>query len=515
MNEIICPKCKTAFTIDEAGYADILKQVRDTAFDEQLQEQMQQAKRESQKALELAESKAAQKLQKTQSEKDSVIQELQGKLESEQSSKDLAVSEALRQVEKEKDELTARLDKAKLEQQKALELEEANSRTELQKATSEKDAEIAELRNQLDSIELEKKYELEEALGSVKQERDLLKNSLEKIQIEKESDAKLSKEQLKSEIQKITAAKDSEIADLRSSLETEKLKGEVESTSLKERYEIQLKDRDEQIERLRDLKAKLSTKMVGETLEQHCQIEFNKLRSTAFANAYFEKDNDARTGSKGDFIFRDKDDSGTEIVSIMFEMKNESDTTSTKHKNDDFLKELDKDRKEKKCEYAILVSLLEPDNELYNEGIVDVSYRYPKMYVIRPQFFIPIITLLRDAAKNSLQYKTELEEVRAQNIDITHFEDELNSFKDAFGRNYELASKKFQTAVDEIDKSITHLNKIKEALLGSENQLRLANNKAQDVSIRRLTRGNETMKTKFAEVKEVQDVAEKSAITTD
>ena len=515
MNEIICPKCKTAFTIDEAGYADILKQVRDTAFDEQLQEQMQQAKRESQKALELAESKAAQKLQKTQSEKDSVIQELQGKLESEQSSKDLAVSEALRQVEKEKDELTARLDKAKLEQQKALELEEANSRTELQKATSEKDAEIAELRNQLDSIELEKKHELEEALGSVKQERDLLKNSLEKIQIEKESDAKLSKEQLKSEIQKITAAKDSEIADLRSSLETEKLKGEVESTSLRERYEIQLKDRDEQIERLRDLKAKLSTKMVGETLEQHCQIEFNKLRSTAFANAYFEKDNDARTGSKGDFIFRDKDDSGTEIVSIMFEMKNESDTTSTKHKNDDFLKELDKDRKEKKCEYAILVSLLEPDNELYNEGIVDVSYRYPKMYVIRPQFFIPIITLLRDAAKNSLQYKTELEEVRAQNIDITHFEDELNSFKDAFGRNYELASKKFQTAVDEIDKSITHLNKIKEALLGSENQLRLANNKAQDVSIRRLTRGNETMKTKFAEVKEVQDAAEKSAITTD
>lgn len=515
MNEIICPKCKTAFTIDEAGYADILKQVRDTAFDKQLQEQMQQAKRESQKALELAESKAAQKLQKAQSEKDSVIQELQGKLESEQSSKDLAVSEALRQVEKEKDELTAKLDKAKLEQQKALELEEANSRTELQKATSEKDAEIAELRNQLDSIELEKKHELEEALGSVKQERDLLKNSLEKIQIEKESDAKLSKEQLKSEIQKITAVKDSEIADLRSSLETEKLKGEVESTSLKERYEIQIKDRDEQIERLRDLKAKLSTKMVGETLEQHCQIEFNKLRSTAFANAYFEKDNDARTGSKGDFIFRDKDDSGTEIVSIMFEMKNESDTTSTKHKNDDFLKELDKDRKEKKCEYAILVSLLEPDNELFNEGIVDVSYRYPKMYVIRPQFFIPIITLLRDAAKNSLQYKTELEEVRAQNIDITHFEDELNSFKDAFGRNYELASKKFQTAVDEIDKSITHLNKIKEALLGSENQLRLANNKAQDVSIRRLTRGNETMKTKFAEVKAVQDAAEKSAIKTD
>lgn len=505
MNEIICPKCKTAFTIDEAGYADIVKQVRDRAFDEQLQKQIQQAKRESQKALELAESKAAQQLQKAQSEKDSVIQELQGKLENEQSAKELAVSEALRQVEKEKDDLAARLDKAKLEQQKALELAKANSRSELQNAASKKDAEIAELRNQLDSMELKKKHELEEALSSVKQERDSFKNDLEKIQIEKESDEKLAGERLKSEIQKITSTKESEIANLKSSLEKEKLRGEVESKSLKQHYETLIKDRDEQIERLRDLKAKLSTKMVGETLEQHCQIEFNKLRSTAFANAYFEKDNDARTGSKGDFIFRDMDDSGTEIVSIMFEMKNESDTTSTKHKNEDFLKELDKDRREKNCEYAILVSLLEPENELYNEGIIDISYRYPKMYVIRPQFFIPIITLLRDAAKNSLQYKTELEEVRAQNIDITHFEDELDSFKDAFGRNYELASKKFQTAVDEIDKSIIHLNKIKEALLGSENQLRLANNKAQDVTIRKLTRGNETMKAKFAEVKTAQE----------
>ena len=252
---------------------------------------------------------------------------------------------------------------------------------------------------------------------------------------------------------------------------------------------------------MRDLKAKLSTKMVGETLEQHCQIEFNKLRSTAFPNAYFEKDNDARTGSKGDFIFRDKDDSGTEIVSIMFEMKNETDTTSTKHKNEDFFKELDKDRQEKHCEYAIMVSLLEPDSDLYNTGIADVSYRYPKMYVVRPQFFIPIITLLRDAAKNSLQYKNELEEVKAQNIDITHFEEELDSFKSAFGRNYDIASKKFKNAVEEIDKSINHLNKIKDALLGSENQLRLANNKAQDVTIRRLTRNNETMKAKLDEVK--------------
>ncbi|WP_317643506.1 DUF2130 domain-containing protein [Bombiscardovia apis] len=500
MHEISCPNCKKAFKIDEAGYADILKQVRDEDFDKQVHERLEQAERESQKALELAEAKAEQELQKAQSAKDAQIQDLQAKLESEQSAKDLAVSEALRKVEKEKDDLNAALEKAKLEQKRALELAEANSKSDLQKASSEKDAEIAKLKNQLDSIELEKKHELVEALSSVEKERDQFKSSLEKIQLEKEADEKLSKEQLKAEIQKITSDKEAEIAKLKSNLETEKLKGEVESKSLKDRYEIQLKDRDEQIERLRDLKAKLSTKMVGETLEQHCQVEFNKLRSTAFANAYFEKDNDARTGSKGDFIFRDKDDSGTEIVSIMFEMKNESDTTSTKHKNEDFFKELDKDRNEKQCEYAILVSLLEPDNELYNEGIVDVSYRYPKMYVIRPQFFIPIITLLRDAAKNSLQYKAELEEVKAQNIDITHFEEELDSFKDAFGRNYEIASKKFQNAVDEIDKSISHLNKIKDALLGSQNQLRLANNKAQDVSIRSLTRNNETMKAKFAEI---------------
>ena len=500
MPEIVCPKCGTAFTIDEAGYADILKQVRDKDFDRQLHERLEQAERENSKIRELDQAQAEQTLQKTKSAKDAQIQELQAKLESEQAAKELAVSEALRKVEKEKDDLSAKLDKAESEKQQALDLAEANSKSELQKAAADKEAEIVKLQNQLDAFELQKKQELAQALGPVKKERDDFKGRLERLQLEKESEEKLSKEQLKSQLQAVAADKDSEIAELKSSLDKAELQSKVEAKSLKERYEVQIQDRDEQIERLRDLKAKLSTKMVGETLEQHCQIEFNKLRSTAFPNAYFEKDNDARTGSKGDFIFRDWDDSGTEIVSIMFEMKNETDTTSTKHKNEDFFKELDKDRREKDCEYAIMVSLLEPDSDLYNTGIVDVSYRYPKMYVVRPQFFIPIITLLRDAAKNSLQYKNELEEVKAQNIDITHFEEELDSFKSAFGRNYDIASKKFKNAVEEIDKSINHLNKIKDALLGSENQLRLANNKAQDVTIRRLTRNNETMKAKFDEV---------------
>ena len=501
MPEIICPKCGTAFTIDEAGYADILKQVRDKDFDRQLHERLEQTERENSKIRELDKAQAEQTLQKTKSAKDAQIQELQAKLESEQAAKELAVSEALRKVEKEKDDLSAKLDKAESEKQQALDLAEANSKSELQKAAADKEAEIVKLQNQLDAFELQKKQELAQALGPVEKERDDFKGRLERLQLEKESEEKLSKEQLKSQLQAVVADKDSEIAELKSNLDKAELQSKVEAKSLKERYEVQIQDRDEQIERLRDLKAKLSTKMVGETLEQHCQIEFNKLRSTAFPNAYFEKDNDARTGSKGDFIFRDWDDSGTEIVSIMFEMKNETDTTSTKHKNEDFFKELDKDRREKDCEYAIMVSLLEPDSDLYNTGIVDVSYRYPKMYVVRPQFFIPIITLLRDAAKNSLQYKNELEEERAQNIDIAHFEDELESFKSAFGRNYDIASKKFKTAVEEIDKSINHLNKIKDALLGSENQLRLANNKAQDVTIRRLTRNNETMKAKFDEVK--------------
>ena len=367
MPEIICPKCGTAFTIDEAGYADILKQVRDKDFDRQLHERLEQAERENSKIRELDQAQAEQTLQKTKSAKDAQIQELQAKLKSEQAAKELAVSEALRKVEKEKDDLSAKLDKAESEKQQALDLAEANSKSELQKAAADKDAQIVKLQNRLDAFELQKKQELAQALSAVEKERDDFKGRLERLQLEKESEERLSKEQLKSQLQAVAAYKDSEISELKSSLDKVELQSKVEAKSLKERYEVQIQDRDDQdrddqIERLRDLKAKLSTKMVGETLEQHCQIEFNKLRSTAFPNAYFEKDNDARTGSKGDFIFRDWDDSGTEIVSIMFEMKNEMDTTSTKHKNEDFFKELDKDRREKDCEYAIMVSLLEPEN---------------------------------------------------------------------------------------------------------------------------------------------------------
>ncbi len=391
MREIVCPHCGKAFKIDEAGYADILKQVRDSEFEKQLHERLELAAQDKQNAIELARTKVA---------------------------------------------------------------------SELQKAAAAKDAEIQELKARLDAGEITRKLAVIEALGVVEKERDELKSGLERAALEK--------------------------------LLAEK--------SLKDKYETQIKDRDDMIERLRDMKARLSTKMVGETLEQHCETEFNRIRATAFPRAYFEKDNDARTGSKGDFIFRDSDEAGTEIVSIMFEMKNESDRTATKNRNEDFLKELDKDRTEKGCEYAVLVSLLEPDSELYNTGIVDVFHRYPKMYVVRPQFFLPIITLLRNAAMNSLKYKSELALVKAQNIDITKFEAELETFKSAFARNYDLASGHFQKAIDEIDKSMDHLQKTKEALLGTSRNLRLANDKAQDVTIKKLTRGNPTMARKFAEL---------------
>jgi len=332
--------------------------------------------------------------------------------------------------------------------------------TEVAELKADNDAELIELRTRLSGFENEKQLmqkEMELKLRTIEQEGRLREQSLE------------------------TA-------------------GKLREQSLRESYETQLKNKDEVIAYYKDLKARMSTKMIGETLEQHCETEFNRLRATAFQHAYFEKDNDARSGSKGDYIYRETAADGTEFISIMFEMKNEADETATKHKNEDFLKELDKDRREKSCEYAVLVSLLEADSELYNTGIVDVSHRYEKMYVIRPQFFIPMITLLRNAALNSLSYRQELAAVRAQNIDISHFEEEMNDFKDKFQRNYRLASEKFKTAVDEIDKSIAHLQKIKDALLSSENNLRLANDKAQDLSIKKLTKNNPTMARKFAEL---------------
>ena len=301
--------------------------------------------------------------------------------------------------------------------------------------------------------------------------------------------------------EKELAEKETVITKLSGQIEINEQESKLKEKSLKEQYEEKLKFKDEEIAHYKEFKAKLSTKMIGESLEQHCEIEFNKLRATGFQNAYFEKDNDASSGSKGDFIYRDKDSDGTEFISIMFEMKNQIDTTSKKKKNEEFLKELDKDRREKGCEYAVLVSLLEPDNELYNSGIVDMSHKYPKMYVIRPQFFIPIITLLRNAALNSLSYKQELALIRSQNIDISNFENEMNDFKEKFAKNYELASRKFKTAIEEIDKTIEHLQKTKAALVSSENNLRLANNKAEDLSIKRLTKNNPTMEAKFAELK--------------
>ena len=358
---------------------------------------------------------------------------------------------------------------AKLEAEKMFNEKLNKKENELNEIEVKKDKEIAELKNKLATFDKDKELEINKLI------------------------AKLNTE---------LSEKDSHIATLKGEKALTEKECQLKEQSLKEQYEEKLRFKEEEIARYKDFKSKLSTKMVGESLEQHCEIEFNQLRATGFKNAYFEKDNDAKTGSKGDYIYRDKDAEGIEFISIMFEMKNEMDTTSTKKKNEDFLKELDKDRREKNCEYAVLVSLLEPESELYNAGIVDMSHRYPKMYVIRPQFFIPIITLLRNAAANSLEYKHELEIIKAQNVDVSNFEAEMNDFKDKFSRNFRLASEKFQKAIEEIDKTIDHLQKTKEALLSSENNLRLANSKAEDLSIKRLTKNNPTMAAKFEELKD-------------
>ena len=462
MHDITCPHCHKAFKVDEAGYAEIAKQVRDREFQQQIRERLELAEQEKRAALELERAKLSGEAQRSAAERDALIKELKAKLDSSGVERDLSVKVALANVEKERDALVSELARVQQESATAVKLAEASLRNELQTSAAGKDTEIQALKSQLEALDVKQQLALKEAVGSVEKQRDELKGELVRTALEKQ----------------------------------------LAEAALKDKYETQLRDRDEAIERLRDLKARLSTKMVGETLEQHCETEFNRIRATAFPRAYFEKDNDARSGSKGDFVFRDRDETGTEIVSIMFEMKNESDRTATKGKNEDFLKELDKDRTEKGCEYAILVSLLEPESELYNTGIVDVSYRFPKMYVVRPQFFLPMITLLRNAALNSLQYKNELALVKAQNVDITNFEERLEEFKNAFGRNYELASKRFQTAIEEIDKSIDHLQKTKDALLGADRNLRLANDKAQEVTIKKLTRGNATMAAKFAELRE-------------
>lgn len=530
MHDIICPHCQKAFKVDEAGYADILKQVRNSEFEHELHERLELAEKEKQNAVELALEKFGNEMQKAAAAKDAEIQELKSKLDAGTTAQKLAVTEALSAVEKERDELVNELKQTKQENDAALRLSEAKLFKEHQETSVKKDAEIQELKAKLDAGETAKKLAVTQALSTVEKERDGLANELKQTKLDNEAAIKLSEAMLSKELQETASKKDAEIQnlkakldandttrklaiteavgvvekqrdDFKNSLKQVELEKQLSEQSLKDKYETQIKDRDEAIERLKDMKARLSTKMVGETLEQHCETEFNRIRATAFPRAYFEKDNDASTGSKGDYIFRDSNDEDTEIVSIMFEMKNENDTTATKKKNEDFLKELDKDRNQKGCEYAILVSLLEPESELYNSGIVDVFHRYPKMYVIRPQFFIPIITLLRNAAMKSLEYKTELALVKAQNIDVTNFESDLEKFKNAFGRNYDLASKKFQKAIEEIDKSIDHLQKTKDALLGTDRNLRLANDKAQDVTIKRLTRKNPTMAAKFDDLK--------------
>ena len=455
MHDIICPHCSKAFKVDEAGYADILKQVHDREFEQQLNKRLALAEQDKRTAIELAMAK-----------KQSELQELEAQLRSRDVQQQLAVKQAVTASEKQRDLLATELRQLRDTSATAAQVAESRFAKEIQTINLQKEGELRDLRARLDASGMQTKLAVTEALTGLEKERD----------------------------------------QLRSELGHSELKHQLAAQTMKERYEIQIQDRDQAIERLRDMKARLSTKMVGETLEQHCETEFNRIRAAAFPRAYFEKDNDARSGSKGDYIFRDSDEAENEIVSIMFEMKNESDTTTTKKKNDDFLKELDKDRTEKNCEYAVLVSLLEPESELYNSGIVDVSHRFPKTYVIRPQFFIPFITLLRNAALKSQEVKAELALVKAQNIDVTNFENDLESFKNSFARNYDLASRRFQTAIDEIDKSIDHLQKTKDALMGADRNLRLANDKSQDVTVKKLTRRNPTMAAKFSELSD-QDSA--------
>lgn len=465
MQEIKCPKCGEVFVVDESGYANIVKQVRDKEFARELKKREEELKDAQKKDLDLVRLEQKNQLDKALSakdselsEKDKKIQELEACIKNNEISRNLAVSEAVNAKEKE--------------------ISQKNDEINALKAdyiakNMEQDKEIAKLQAQLANGENEKKMAVSEARQL--KDKELAEKNTEIIRL---------KDQLSNK-------------DTEKQLGEESLKREYEA-KLKHKDE-QLKEKDEQIDYYKDFKARQSTKMVGESLEQHCLTQFNSLRMTAFPTAYFEKDNDAKSGSKGDFIFRESVE-GTEFISIMFEMKNEMDETATKHKNEDFFKELDKDRREKKCEYAVLVSLLEMDNELYNNGIVDVSYRYEKMYVIRPQFFIPMITLLRNAALNSLKYRQELEAAKNQQLDIANFEENMNAFKQGFGRNYEIASKKFKTAIDEIDKTITHLQKTKDALLSSENQLRLANNKAEDLSIKKLTKNAPSVRKMFEEI---------------
>ena len=486
MNEIKCPHCGTVFQVDESGFADIVKQVRDAEFNREIERREKLFVEQREQAVALAGEK------------------VRGEARDEIASRDAEIAK-----------LTQNLAAIKRENDAASRAAQAEQIAALSKVTASKDAEIAELKSKLARLADERASDArvteadhKRALADATASRDAkIAELTQRLEAQKTSfvtEKELAVTQARTQVER-------ERDDLAAQVKLKAAEGEQKVSALREEMATKLRAKDEliaykeeEIARYKEMKARLSTKMVGESLEQHCEIEFNKMRAAAFPKAYFEKDNDVVDGTKGDFVFREADGEGNEVVSIMFEMKNESDDSTHKHRNEDFLKKLDSDRKKKNCEYAVLVTMLEPENELYNEGIVDMSYRYEKMYVIRPQFFIPIISILRNASLSALSYKAELAEVRNQNIDITHFEEQMEDFKTKFGRNYDLASRKFQTAIEEIDKTITHLQKTKDALLSSENNLRLANNKAQDLTIKRLTRNNPTMKTMFAELAETK-----------
>lgn len=545
MNQITCPKCGTVINLDESDYEGIVRQVRDDQFAHEVEERAASLRREHEQALELARSQAKAELDRVMAAQKAELQE--------------ALARSSAELQEVKARSASELQEARAASAAALQQAQSAGAAQLAKEQSERTAELMHVRAEADARIAELSAKLESA---VEERESAVRVAAQRERMVAQQDAADQKEELREQL----AARDAQIASLKAQLdagatqrdlavtqavtearttfeeERAKLARDLDAARFElsheqevraaEKQQIEtahaleieqarksaqdlIRYKDEEIERLRDMKARLSTKMVGETLEQHCETQFNQLRATAFPHAYFEKDNDASDGTKGDFIFRECDEAGNEIVSIMFEMKNENDTTATKHKNEDFFKKLDSDRKKKGCEYAVLVTLLEPESELYNTGIVDVSYRYEKMYVIRPQFFIPMITLLRNAAMNALAYKQELELVRQQNIDVTEFEEKLLGFQEGFNRNYDLASRKFQTAIDEIDTTIKHLQKVKDNLISSENNLRLANDKAQGLSIRKLTWGNKTMKAKFDEAREEAERAAREGVTVE
>ncbi len=545
MNEIKCPHCGKVFQVDERGFADILRQVRTAEFDKEIAQREGMLQEQNAQAVKLAVAKAQQDAQAETAQRDARIAELETRLAAEKREREQAekssqlehaneLEAALAKKQAEIVQLQADVKKLSADHDAQNRIAKAEHERLLSDATAQRDAEIAALRQQIFSQESAFKQQLESQVQQYSQK--IAADKAESARVAAEESARLQqtivaqKQQLESQTQQFRVEKELAVSEARAAAERQRdeLAAQVklqeaqaaqERAALREKMtnELAAKDelikyKDEEIARVKEMKARLSTKMVGESLERHCETEFNKIRATAFPHAYFEKDNDVVDGTKGDFVFRETDPAtGEEVVSIMFEMKNENDETRTKHKNEDFFAKLDSDRKKKGCEYAVLCTMLEPENELYNEGIVDVSYRYEKMYVIRPQFFIPIISILRNAALSALQYKTELAEVRNQNIDITNFENSMEDFKTKFARNYDLASRKFQTAIDEIDKTIDHLQKTKEALLGSERNLRLANDKAQDLTIKKLTRKNPTMKAKFAALREGENALPEAA----